>query len=171
MKIDKTFEYEEKDLIDFGMSSFWHKRGKFLIIISTIFALVILTLFIIQGKLEKLELMLLLIYTCVVMSTPLLVYLQMKKSYKTSKVFQQEQNFIISSEGVMGKSSVGESNFSWDMFHEIIVYKKLIAFYISARQAYILPKRCFDVNEYEDIKEFLLTSDNTKIKVKQSRFF
>lgn len=170
MKIEKVFKYNQDDLVRFGMNSYLYKRIVLLIITTSIFIIALAMLLIINGGLGQLEIFIALIYISVLAASPIVARTQMKKAYNSSDVLKEEQGFVISDENFFGKSSSGESKVEWSKFHEFVIYKYIIALYISTRQAFILPKRMFEQSEINELINFLTTDERTKKKVKISKY-
>lgn len=170
MKIEKIFKYSQKDLVDFGLNSYLYKRGKFLIVITSIFIMALAMLIYINEGLGQLEMLIALIYLFVLIAASIAARTQMKKAYKSSHIFKEEQEFIITKDEFRGKSPTGESVIEWGKFHEFVVFKNSIALYISTRQAFILPKKVLAQDEIEQLIDFLSTDERTKEKVKISKY-
>ena len=83
----------------------------------------------------------------IVVALPLLQRWQLKRFYRHTPTWQQEQTHEFSAEGVHMSNSLSNSLMRWDAFVEAVETKEFILLYSSRSMAHFLPKRAITTPE------------------------
>lgn len=104
---------------------------------------------------------------CFLFSLYIFIYLpremerSVKKSFETNKVLQQTQNIRIGAEGVEIITKASNETYRWSDFYKTVETENSFLFFISDRQAFILPKRSFEESQFEQVRNYMKDSPDT----------
>lgn len=68
------------------------------------------------------------------------IVMQTRKLYKSDKMLQQKQTYLISDEGIKGESAGGKIEVKWDDVFKVVSSKTMLAIYLGEGRALLFPK-------------------------------
>ena len=92
---------------------------------------------------------------------------QLKRSYKSDKILQEEQTLLLKEDGIHHSMQRGNFNYTVEDFSRVIFGQKIIAIFVSKQKALLLPRHCFSSKEEEQAVEAFIKAHYVKDKKKQ----
>ena len=97
-----------------------------------------------------------------------LVYYRAKKVWDSSSLISETRHYSFDEEGLSSESQTSSSKIEWDKIYKVTETKKLLLIYISNMQAFIIPKRLLDKNQYISLISFVQKVDKKQLKIKNN---
>jgi len=86
---------------------------------------------------------------------PVLTLTQIKKLYKTNKIFHEKLNYYITNDSINIKGNTVDSTQKWTHFYQIRVTKNFFMFYHGKMVATLLDKKMFTETELKEFNKFI----------------
>ena len=86
---------------------------------------------------------------------PVLTVIQIKKLYKTNKIFQEQLDYCITNDSINIKGNTIDSTQKWTHFYQVRVTKNFFMFYQGKMVATLLDKKMFSENELREFNKFI----------------
>lgn len=93
-----------------------------------------------------------------------LVYYRAKKVWDSSSLITETKHYSFDEEGLSTESQTSSSKIGWDKIYKVIETKKLLLIYISNMQAFIIPKRLLDKDQYMSLISFVQKVEKKHLK-------
>jgi len=87
--------------------------------------------------------------------SPILTLIQIKKLYKTNKIFQERLHYILANDSINIKGNTVDSTQKWNHFYQIRETKNFFMFYQGKMIATLLDKKMFSEIELKDFQKFI----------------
>ena len=69
---------------------------------------------------------------------------QVSRMFKSDRLMQYEQHYILDDSGLVVLTQVGDSRISWPELYRVVEYRNSLALFVGRNRALILPKRLLD---------------------------
>ena len=87
--------------------------------------------------------------------SPVFTLIQIKKLYKTNKIFQEQLNYKLTNDSIHIKGNTVESTQSWTHFYKMKEEKNFFLFYQGKSVATLLDKKMFSESELFEFQNFI----------------
>jgi hypothetical protein len=91
----------------------------------------------------------------VIILLPILSLIQIRRAYKTNKIFHEQLSYTLTNDSIKIKGSTVDSTQKWTHFYQIRETKKFFMFYHGNMVATLLDKKMFAERELHEFDEFL----------------
>lgn len=86
---------------------------------------------------------------------PFIILFQIKRIYRTSKLFHQKLNYSLTNDSIRITGETVDSTQRWTHFYQIRETKRFFMFYQGNMVATLLEKKMFSENELQEFSEFI----------------
>jgi len=90
-----------------------------------------------------------------VLVSPILILLQVKKNYRTNRIFQEQLNYELTTDSIRMKGETVDSIQKWTGFYKVKETKSFFMLYQGEGVATLLDKKMFTDNELANFKQFI----------------
>ncbi len=87
--------------------------------------------------------------------SPIFTLIQIKRLYKTNKIFQEQLTYILTNDSIRIKGNTVNSTLKWTHFYQIKETKNFFMFYHGKMVATLLDKKMFSESELQDFLNFI----------------
>lgn len=87
--------------------------------------------------------------------SPILTIIQIKRLYKTNRLFQERLSYCLTNDAINIKGSTVDSTQKWTHFYQIRVTNKFFMFYHGKMVATLLDKKMFSQTELQEFDKFI----------------
>jgi YcxB-like protein len=87
--------------------------------------------------------------------SPIFSLIQIKRLYKTNKIFQEQLNYILTNDSINIKGITVDSTQKWTHFYQIRETKNFFMLYHGKMVATLLDKKMFSESELHDFRNFI----------------
>ena len=91
----------------------------------------------------------------ILLLSPVFTLFQIKKLYKTNKIFQEQLNYKLTNDSIHIKGNTVESTQSWTHFYKMKEEKNFFLFYQGKSVATLLDKKMFSKSELSEFQNFI----------------
>jgi len=95
-----------------------------------------------------------LIFIGIVLLSPLITLIQIKRLYKTNKILQEKLHYRLTNDSIQIKGETVDSTQKWTRFYQVRETKKFFMFYHGKMLATLIDKQMFSENDLREFQEF-----------------